>query len=308
VDRAQALDRALACFDGAAARMREVYGLRLPRHVAVWSALWRSLSPLEAEGMDWLGRSPGGIMLWLDDDGLARVPRDGLDPRLHDRFRCDPPELVTVMWGNTDGLHYGLWYDDPAELPSCIAHNYARDSAETWAGAATVIQVLRGDLDDRLAAPDYPDEPPPEGALALVEALRWFEEPDDAAFYADDTPRYADHERGEILGGMAPALPAGAGDPRATSALVERREAAYRARAPDVAGWLAEARAELARGQPAFALTLGRELHWLDADAFRAEGLELLCAAYAALGRDALAAIARVHHAHRDLPLVGVYC
>jgi hypothetical protein len=82
---------------------------------------------------------------------------------------------------------------------------------------------------------------------------------------------------------------------------------AYRARSPQVARWLDEARAELAAGKPAFALVLGRELHWMDADDWRAESLEMLTAAYNALGRTALADIARVHHAHRDLPTVDVF-
>jgi hypothetical protein len=63
----------------------------------------------------------------------------------------------------------------------------------------------------------------------------------------------------------------------------------------------------LKHGKPAFALTLGRELHWLDAEKHRATSVTLLCDAYKALGRHALAEIATVHHAHRDLKSVGVY-
>ncbi|GAB3830902.1 hypothetical protein ACFPIJ_30575 [Dactylosporangium cerinum] len=48
------------------------------------------------------------------------------------------------------------------------------------------------------------------------------------------------------------------------------------------------------------------ELHWLDADQYRREAVDLLTGAYRALGRDALAGIAEVHAAHRDLPSVDV--
>ncbi len=54
-------------------------------------------------------------------------------------------------------------------------------------------------------------------------------------------------------------------------------------------------------------LVLGRELHWCDDDETREVSLELLVDAYRALGRDALAEIARVHHANRDLKSVDIY-
>lgn len=74
-----------------------------------------------------------------------------------------------------------------------------------------------------------------------------------------------------------------------------------------VLAWVDAARAALDRGEPLFALGLGRDLHWQDSDEFRAESLELMARAYRALGRDALAAIVEVHHAHRDLPSVDIY-
>jgi Uncharacterised conserved protein (DUF2228) len=91
-----------------------------------FAALWRSLTEVERKGMKSVVRSPGGIMTWFEDGGLSRKTRDGLDQRLESRFRADPPELVTVMWGNSDGLHFGLWYDDPMHGPTFLAHNYAR--------------------------------------------------------------------------------------------------------------------------------------------------------------------------------------
>ena len=64
----------------------------------------------------------------------------------------------------------------------------------------------------------------------------------------------------------------------------------------------AAALAACAAGDPAPALVLGRDLHWLG----RPEAAPLLVAAYTALGRPALAGIAAAHHAQRELPNVGV--
>jgi hypothetical protein len=307
--REQALKSSFERFDAVAARMKEVYGLRLPRHLAVYDAFDASLTPFEADGLDYLGRHPSGIMIWFADGGLGRKTRDGLDPRLEMRYRCDPPEFVTVMRGDTDALHYGLWYDDPTSLPSFIVHNYARDSAETWESEATVLQELTVSVRQQIEEPDYPEEPVPPELHAVSAALDWFRDADEKAL-AEDGPRpWANMKRGSIIGGLAPALPPDAGDPRATRQASEERYAAYRdkGRSGQVVSWISEAMEELKQGKPAFALVLGRELHWLDTESYRPASLELLCAAYKALGRHALAEIATVHHAHRDLKSVSVY-
>jgi hypothetical protein len=305
--RERALATSMGRFEAVAGRMQEVYGLRLPRHLAVWDALTRSLSSLERRGLEHIGRAPWGIMLWFEDGGLERPTRDGLDPRLEGRFRQDPPEFVTVMSGDTDGLHHGLWYDDPAELPSFLVHNYARDSAETWAGEVTVLRELTADVERRIEEPDYPDEPAPLCVHALGAALEWFADADEAALASEGFSRWMDVERDDVLGGLGPALPPGSGAARTTPAEVEARVVAYGQGAPEFGTWIAQARGELSRGEPAFALVLGRELHWLDGDRYRADALSLLGAAYRALGREALARIAEVHHSNRDLRSVEVF-
>ena len=65
--------------------------------------------------------------------------------------------------------------------------------------------------------------------------------------------------------------------------------------------------AALAEGRPAAALTFGLDLHWLDADEYRKDALDLLVMAYEKLGRRAHAETIKVHHAHRDLASVGVF-
>lgn len=308
--RLRALARSLDDAAPAAERLRQAFGLRLPAHLTVFDAFWRSLSPLEARGMKLLGRLPGGICRWFTAAGRAQRPKRRLDPRLDDRFRRDPPELVTVMWGMGDGLHFGLWYDDPAELPSFVVRNYGRDSSETWREEATVLKTLARDYEDALE--EEVDEPPSakdvQALRALGAALAWWAPHDDAALQADGRRRWARAKRGDIVGGLAPALPKGAGDARATKAAADRRFELYEdGDIPKLGKLVTTAKRELKRGKPAFALVLGRELHWCDDDETREVSLELLVDAYRALGRDALAEIARVHHAKRDLKSVDIY-
>ncbi|GAA1596024.1 ADP-ribosylation family protein [Actinoplanes couchii] len=283
-----------------AERVREVYGLRLPGHTAVFAALWASDSAAVAELM----HSPWGVTDYFRDGGLDLIGRDGLDERLHARFRRDPAEFVTVMGGGSDGLHYGLWYDDPAELPTVIAHNFARDSAETWVSAPpSLLGVLREEVESFLR--DYGDEEEDARRVdPLLEALNWYSAADQEALDRDGAPRWAGERRSSTAVSLFPVLPASAGDPQL--AVSDARLAAYRGDPARTAEWIESARQELAAGRPALALAVGGELHWFDHDDYREAGVELLVGGYRAVGRDALAEIAAVHAAHRDLPWVQV--
>ncbi len=283
-----------------AERVRQVFGLRLPRHVAVFAALWASDSCAVGE----LTHSPWGVTDYFADGGLDLIGRDGLDERLHARFRCDPAEFVTVMNGGTDGLHYGLWYDDPAELPTVIVHNYARDSAETWvSGPDSLLGVLRREVADFLA--DYGDEEEDARRVdPLLEALDWYAAADEEALRRDGPPRWAGTPRAYTAVSLFPILPASAGDPRLTES--DMRLTTYRDDPAGTGAWIADAERELAAGRPALALAIGGELHWFDHDDYRTAGRELLVGAYRALGRDALAEIAELHAGHRDLRSVQI--
>jgi hypothetical protein len=313
VRRAEALTTMTGRFDAVAERFRRVYGLELPRSMAVFTAFWTSLDDFERRGLSDLGLSPCGVSSYFDTDGLGCVGVDGLDERLEYRYRRDPPEFVTVMSGGTDGLHYGLWYDDPAEPPTFVASNYARDSAETgtdWSPTPLVeiSRVVEEATQSEHAYRSYGrgavDERQRWRRLAVRRALQAFTEADVDAHMRQGLSQWINVSRPAIVGPLGPALPPQAGDPR--HGADQLRYEAYQARSPLVHQWIDQARRELATGRPAFALVLGQELHWLDADDYRTESLDLLVGAYRALGRDALAEIALVHHTHRDLPSVGV--
>jgi hypothetical protein len=281
-------------------RFQRVWGLRLPRHVAVFAALAAS----DGDALDEIGLSPWGVTDLFRDGGLDLHGLDGLDERLHARFRCDPAEFVTVMSGDSDGLHFGLWFDDPAELPAAIVHNYARDSAETWASAApTLLGVIRERVGHFLS--DYGDEPEEADRVApLIEALDWFAAADEAALRGDGPSPLALQPRSHLAVSLMPLVPPGSGDPQlaASGARIE----AFGKDPVSSAEWIAEARRELADGRPALALAVGSELHWADRDEYRQDGLDLLVGAYRELGREALAEIATIHAAHRDLRSVQV--
>lgn len=300
--RRAALDTMHERHPAVAERVRRVYGLRLPRHLAVFCALWHSADDAERAALEHLMLRPFGLTEYFADDGLALRARDGLDERLHGRYRCDPPEFVTVLAGGSDGLHYGLWYDDPADVPTLIVHNWARDSAETWAnGYRTLLGELYGLTTS--AMDEYDGEAAPV-LRPLLEALDWFVDADNAAVEADGPDRWSGSPRQSTAVSVFPLLPGDAGDPRLDRSHTRLDE--LRAGGADAAAWIAQADAELAAGRPALALAVGAELHWLGDDEHRDDARRLRADGYRRLGRDAIAGIVEVHAANAALRSVEV--
>ncbi len=69
---------------------------------------------------------------------------------------------------------------------------------------------------------------------------------------------------------------------------------------------VAEARQALREGFPGTALKLGKDLWAVGGERHTEYAYELLDAAYAALGREVLREVLRIHRANRDLPSVDI--
>ncbi len=299
--REAALAVVLERFPAVEARMRAVYDMPLPRHIAYAIGFFQGLTAEEREeAWSYIGCGPAGVSEWFEDGGLERPAN--ADERLHYRYRCDPPEFVTVFSGNSDGGHWGLWYDDPRELPRLVVHNYARDDGCTEACKPTLLATLREQLYDReVRATDYPH---------LQRVREWFDEcrRQELLAYRAEGIKAPPMRSGCCVAGMDPVVP-GASLPADLDGRIaqELRYKTFREQPAEAAPWIERARRELAAGQPFRALFLGRELHYVDTDELREVATELMIGAYRALGRDALAGVVRVHHDHRDLRNVGIY-
>lgn len=241
-----------------------------------------------------------------------------LDARLDMRYRCDAPQFVTFLGGDSDGLHWGFWYDSPAFFP-VIAHNYARDSAETWLdGEASPIAFLRVRTTEMLE----------ENA----EELELLKEENEARPYAMRRQRALRvveshiHSLERVLSKRSWPEEAHCPWPRTKSGPVGSPSLALKpetgvvpshipgvgksSEKPSVQkrkAWLKEARTELEAGRPAYAHVLGLYLHWLDGDELREEAGQLLIDAYKTLGFDPFAEILELHLRYRDLPTVAVF-
>jgi len=291
--RRKALEQAYAAFPRLAEHVRTTWGLQLPRTLAVYHAFHLAIAQMPYPVRNASSTSPGGVLDRLAPRGWELPLRPGLDERVHCRFRQDPPEMLTFAWGESDGLHFGLWYD-VAETAVAVVHNYARDSAETWIDGDHPLSVCRHRW-------RYDEPPPDETGFAVrlyLEELAWFEAEERRV--AGETSATALASRPALLGGPGSI-------PEAELPLdISLRADTYRNDPGTVGEWLEQARRELEADEPARALALGRELHWFDDDRHREDAGALLLAAYEALGRTAHAGILRAHLALRDEQSVDV--
>ncbi|MFT3695802.1 MAG: DUF2228 domain-containing protein [Kofleriaceae bacterium] len=301
--RRAALAEAIETFPVAYDKMLAIYDLRMPKHLAYAIGFWNGLQPEERDdAWNLFGTGPMGVGEFFQAAKLERKPMYGLDERLDGRFRKDPPEMVTVFSGNGDGNHYGLWYDEPGELPRTIVHNYARDEARTYMDQPTLLGTFR----DRIY--NNPHGHPEGSHLGAV--IGWLEEAfaQELAVYREEKIGPV-NQRADSCGGFGPYVPSyRAPTPfRDKFYKPEGRIRHYEEHSAEAENWIAKARRELADGKPGFALLVAHDLHWVDDDGYRGVCSELMFAAYKALGREALFQIAHAHYAHRELRSVDVY-
>jgi hypothetical protein len=315
--RAAARERVLRVRDAARARVQATHGVVLPDSLFLFAAFWQSLDETERA---FLERDLGlGQLTGVCDDlaGDAPRPPGERDPRLGGREATDPPEFFPFLRSARTDVRFGLWYDEPAGGAAGVARTDANRFVELrLCVGLSPLQALRGELETAVGdvAQDRTMRARTYRLAFVREALCAFEtgeRPERAYPYVERHPYLAryrpERTRVPTADGAGAWLPGDAGAllyryPGAiVRALVERD--------PAVEVQVARALEQLAAGDPGDALALGRDLHWwsgrfVDGQwgqqrAWAAQVLELterlLVGAYHALGRPALAEIARVH-------------
>jgi hypothetical protein len=227
-----------------------------------------------------------------------------LSPLLHWRYYLDPPEFFTVLAGAEDRLHWGYYLDDPTDGRSCVASYFALDVFELSADGDNLFEAVRLELEARHD----------QGRLEPVDLLRQEIQKYATAERPERDAGYVDQYQGKVARNatviastpedmwvVAPPetyRPLSLSDKKLRSLI--RKES-------DPIALVVEARQALRDGFPATALKLGKELWPLHGDRKAEYAHELIDAAYAALGREVLRNVLRVHREHRNLPSVDIF-
>jgi hypothetical protein len=228
----------------------------------------------------------------------------------------DPPEFLTIFWGECDGYHLGFWFDDPAEPPSCVVSYYNNDAYDLEHYPANLFLTLRRELERSYESTLENLEDDPEDADFYQDLLRRHDELREALRpRLPGATRRRKQKGGEYLGrytdqdvddGQVVAYTWGHEYIAAPRALYREPSAddetiwrEVRARAGAVR-WLAEAKRALREGYPATALKLGKDVWHLAPKGAEADACAVMEAAYHALGRPLLAQVLRARQQQRD--------
>jgi hypothetical protein len=301
-------------------QLQQMYGFDFPEDLFRFWEFAKRLRPLEP--LQALGDTPLHVQLVGPFEVLAGCFDDRPPPLsilLHWRYYLDPPEFFTVLAGSIDGLHWGYYLDDPEQGAGCIASYYTNDAFELSTDGDTLFDAVRLDLEEHEAqAHEYhsygmitdDDLKQQIASLAqLRQALLAFatgEHPETGAAYVDrHAGQAARNERivAQTQEGMGIAVAPQRYRPLSWP---RGRLRKYLWKTEDPVEVVAEARQALQEGFPGTALKLGKDLWCLPGERRSTYASELLDAAYAALGRESLRRVLRVHREHRNLPSVDL--
>lgn len=299
--------------------LREKYGFEFPDDFFAFWEFAKELNPtnpLEALDEEAIGIYLAGPFEVLAGEFEGKNPR--LSMYLHWRWSYDPPEFFTIMTGDTDGLHWGYWLDDPTEIPHYVASYFSNDAYEINLEGNNIFEAVRIYLE--------------RAYISWQEYLEYEgENESDAEYYKDKIERvnvvreilkkYATGERHEIgdeyIGQdeysiLNPPRQPVASTFDAMGIVVpsqlyrtvrwtdeELREIFDKTDNPQEV--IEEAWQALREGFPGTALQIGKDLWEWDDYRDKDYGFRLMDAAYEALGRNLLRQVLQVHQQNRFL-------
>jgi hypothetical protein len=300
------------------ARLRAEYGFDFPDDFHRFWEFANRLSPLEPlRALEPLGVALVGPFEVLAGRFDGRVPRHSL--LLHWRYYDDPPEFFTVLAGGGDGLHWGYYLDDPDRGEGCLTSYYARDAYELSVDGDTLFEAVRLHLeyshadnegDHAMGLTEDSEHEAERGRLSLLRGRLMEQATADRPEVGEEyTERHAGVSRreervvAETMEGMGIVVPP---DRYRPLSLARRKLWATLRRTKDPIELVEEARAALGAGYPGTALQLGKDLWATTGPRKAAYAVELLEAAYAALGRETLRRVLQTHVANRELESVDI--
>jgi hypothetical protein len=291
--------------------LQELYGLSFPETFFQFQEFVDSLPDdlrhelLHSDGM--------GVSL----EGSYRLHKGEIDAELpnplwQSRYYDDPPEFITILSGNMDGLHWGYYIDDPNNPRFPVVSYYSRDAFTLSIQGDDVFEAIRAEIEDHYETcldymDDDPDEPEYAQSLERMDALRkelqkhsTGDRPETGQEYWDQYEAAAWREPvAKTRDEMGICIPPHLYQPLSGEDKFQIWN--YEPTLEEVEQYADEAMRLLQNGYPGAALKLGKDL-WVYHD-FAPTTYTLLDAAYQALDRPWLRKmlqVAREYRAHCD--------
>ncbi|MCU0445182.1 MAG: DUF2228 domain-containing protein [Microscillaceae bacterium] len=130
------------------ARLQEIYGFAFPDSFFLF---WQFYAQLPAKSMGGgFGTALSITLGEVFDIFKTNVDLENFNPLLGFRHYNDPPEFFTLLHGDTDGLHWGYYLDNPDNQPISefpIAAYYANDAFEISLKGHNLFEAVRYELE-----------------------------------------------------------------------------------------------------------------------------------------------------------------
>ncbi|KAK2603971.1 hypothetical protein QQS21_003807 [Conoideocrella luteorostrata] len=288
--------------------LERIYGLKFPQEFYEFIKFYNDNAELRdnANVEVW----PTGPFDMITDPGAV----NGEHPLWDARYYDDPPEFLTFARGGCDGLHWGLYVDDPAQPPFHVAYFYSRDAFEIHTCGSTMFEFFRNQVEEthvqlKESSEDggVDEEDYQEGLEQLARLRAAFpasktgDRPEVGSEYLD---KYCDSHERETVAPTRDEI--GIVIPEEKYVALSGRDVFLSGNKPftaeEVGAWEKEAMDLLERGYPGAALKLGKDL-WIFRD-YRETSYSLLDAAYTALDRPLLRNLLKdaiAYRAHCDV-------
>lgn len=283
----------------------QIYGIEFPDE---FFQFWEFVQQLPTDAFR------GGISstLGISLGDIFAIFKPDFDPITYNpigtsRYFNDPPEFFTILYGHTDGEHWGYYLEDPANPAWQVVSYYSNDayvlspSENLWRAIRYEIELAHRDYTDYLTSdPGYEDtyRAKLEKLQVVRQALREYDPNDsqelgEAYCFGSGRRRQGNIPTRDELGIN---LPLNLYRPLADTDNFQIWN--YQPTAEEVEAYKEAALLALAEGYPGTALKLGKDL-WVYEKYFDTT-FELLDAAYAALNRPLLRRMLREAKTFRE--------
>lgn len=301
-------------------QLRELYGFDFPEDFFRFWEFANRLQPLEPlEALGELRIQLVGPFEILAGRFDHRTPRYSL--LLHWRYYLDPPEFFTVLTldDDDDSVHWGYYFDDPPGRSRCVVSNCPDTTPEIAVDGEDLFETVR------LSLEEAHDDCEKFRERNEISTRRYERDLANLATLRECLCAFGTAERREVgeaytarYAGVALRQEDVVADTYDSIGIVVPPESYRRLFRSDQKLWhylgvtddpvdvVEKARLALRKGFPGTALKMGKDLWSIGGERHTQYAYELLDAAYAALGREVLRKVLRVHRENRDLPSVDI--
>lgn len=118
--------------------IERIYGFAMPDSLFAFWDFFNRAEPALRDAIEIIAVGPFELL---------RGVTNKRGPIWRGRYVLDPPEFLTLLEGDSDGLHWGYFVDEPGQPDPPVAYYYHRDGSEMTLAGADIFEAVRFELE-----------------------------------------------------------------------------------------------------------------------------------------------------------------